>query len=405
MDTVNQSIISPTEKTILVIDDDESVRILLQSCLQNDYRVITASNGEEGLILAEQIIPAIIICDWMMPGGMDGIEVCSKVRENNDLKLSYFILLTALGNTDERVLALETGADDFIQKPPNIRELKARVRVGARIHELSYALSQKQKETDFGLNQARDYLLSLLPDALHYRSGNFQIALDWYYKPSALLAGDIFHYQKLDEKHLAVYLLDVAGHGIGAALLSVSILNMLRTGMLSANPLSPSAVMRALNNTFPMEKQNHLFFTMWYGILHLDTGDLTYSSAGHPPAILQFRNSDEFIPLKTKGIPVGMILGFPYEEASVHIKEDAYLTIYSDGMYESVNNPAESDLENWIKIVKDQPWKSHGDPLKHTIQYLVESSERINGSTEFEDDMSLIQVFIKRSDVSDNNIN
>ncbi len=384
------------EKTILIIDDDDAMRLLLRTCLETGYRVITASGGHEGLMLAEKLLPSIIICDWIMPGGMDGMEVCSRVKQNPDLKLSYFILLTALGNTDERVLALETGADDFIQKPPNIRELQARVRVGARIHELSYALQQKQKETEFGLIQARDYLLSLLPERLHLKSAKSELSLDWYYKPSALLAGDIFNYTRIDDNHLAVYLLDVAGHGIGAALLSVSILNLLRTGMQKANRLHPAEVMRTLNDTFPMDKQNQLFFTMWYGVIHLDTGDLVYSSAGHPPAVMQFRNSEEMLLLKTKGIPVGMLPGFPYEEVKVNIKENALITVFSDGIYESVNNPAESDLENWLIKVKNQPLNNSDNPLSLTVDYLRAEAEKMNGSPDFEDDLSLIQIAVWR---------
>ena len=109
----------------------------------------------------------------------------------------------------------------------------------------------------------------------------------WRFQPSAELGGDIFGYHWINADRLAIYLLDVSGHGVGAALLSVSVFNVLRTQSLQGTDFGdPAAVLKQLNRVFPMERQNNLIFTIWYGVFERSTRRLTYASGGHPPAVL-----------------------------------------------------------------------------------------------------------------------
>ena len=111
--------------------------------------------------------------------------------------------------------------------------------------------------------------------------------MDWIYRPSSELAGDSFGYHWIDSEHFAVYLLDVCGHGVGACLLSVSAINVIRSGALPGVDFQdPGAVLTALNDAFPMERQNNLYFTLWYGVYHAPSRMLTFASGGHPPALL-----------------------------------------------------------------------------------------------------------------------
>ena len=112
------------------------------------------------------------------------------------------------------------------------------------------------------------------------------------------MGGDAFGYHMLDEDHFAIYLTDVSGHGVGAALLSVSVMNVLRSQSLPNTDFKdPEQVLEALNIAFPGEENNDMFFTIWYGVYHLPTRTLTYASAGHPPAIL-FTKESTVISLK-----------------------------------------------------------------------------------------------------------
>lgn len=142
---------------ILVIDDDPIVRTVLKKTLQNQgYDTTVASNGEEGITQAQLLHPALIICDWMM-SQVDGLEVCRRIRTDPELTTTFFILLTARGavrgEEEDRVKGLDAGADEFISKPIEMNELKARVRAGLRLHQLNQDLQSKKRS--FGDTKSR----------------------------------------------------------------------------------------------------------------------------------------------------------------------------------------------------------------------------------------------------------
>src|SRR5688500_53468 len=99
---------------ILIVDDDPVIRLILMRALQQQgYEVVVADNGEAGIKEANRVQPALIICDWMMPG-IDGLEVCRQIKANTRLATTFFILLTSRGEVEDRVRGLDSGADDFL---------------------------------------------------------------------------------------------------------------------------------------------------------------------------------------------------------------------------------------------------------------------------------------------------
>ena len=102
---------------ILVIDDDLVMRLVLKKTLQEQgYEVIVAKNGKEGIELAQKHHPALVICDWLMPE-VDGLDVCAQIKQDPNLSSTFFILLTSRSAVEDKVKALDSGADDFLSKP------------------------------------------------------------------------------------------------------------------------------------------------------------------------------------------------------------------------------------------------------------------------------------------------
>lgn len=133
---------------ILVIDDNQTTQLLLKRELKlAGYEVTVAANGFEGLQLAQQIYPDLIIGDWMMPG-LDGVEVCRQVKAERKLSTSFLILMLVRGQATYRVQALDAGADDFLSKPIENDELLARVRAGLRLRKLTQQLSQANRDLE-----------------------------------------------------------------------------------------------------------------------------------------------------------------------------------------------------------------------------------------------------------------
>lgn len=389
---------------ILIVDDDPMLRTILKRTLQNQgYDVIIATNGEEGITQAKLNNPALIICDWIMEP-MDGLEVCRRIKSEPQLSTTFFILLTAKGKgsdkeaVNERVKGLDAGADEFVSKPIEMEEVKARVRAGLRLYELNQKLQmlnqdlQTKKEAlevlneklQAELDEAAEYVISLLPSPL-----KGTIATEAVFLPSARLGGDCFDYYWLDNDNLAIYLLDVSGHGVGSALLSVSVLNVLRSQSLpNTNFYQPSQVLMALNNAFQMSNQGEKYFTIWYGVYNRVNGKLIYSNAAHPPAILLSGTKNEVKQLSSTGLPIGFFPDADFEDEYIDIQESSSLYIFSDGAYE-IHQPDGKiwGLDAFINLLVEQQQTS-----THNLNLLMEYIRNLNSKEIFDDDLSLLKI-------------
>ena len=372
---------------ILVIDDDRAVQILLKRMLERQgYQVITTSNGEEGITKALDYHPALIICDWVMPG-LNGLDVCRYVKKDPSLATTFFILLTSLDSIADRVKGLDAGADDFITKPVEQNELQARVRAGLRLHQMSHDLKAQKQLLEDELAEAADYVRSLLPPPMLK-----PLKIDFRFIPSQQLGGDCFDYYWLDPDYLAIYLLDTAGHGLKATLPSISVLNLLRSHALkSLNYYQPSEVLRALNDTFQMNYKNDKYFTIWYGVYNRVKRQLIYASAGHPPAVLlsnKRTKTPEVKLLKTPGMPVGMFPEAKYKDDFCAIEESSTLYIFSDGVYEITRpNGTVWSLDAFIKMLADSP-----EPVEHKLEMILNNLTDLNPKEVFDDDLSILQL-------------
>ncbi len=385
---------------ILVIDDDPTIRLILKKTLQNQgYDVTVASNGDEGITQAHQVLPALIICDWMM-SHLNGLEVCRLLKANSKFSTTFFILLTARGEVEDRISGLDAGADEFLAKPLEMNELKARVRAGLRLHQLHQDL-QTQKQALEVLNQnlqtqkqileaelaeAAEYVRSLLPAPL---VGT--VTTEALFMPSAQLGGDSFDYYWLDNENLAIYLLDVSGHGVGSALLSVSVLNVLRSQSLpNTNFYQPSEVLRGLNHAFQMINHGDKYFTIWYGVYNRLQRQLAYASAGHPPAVLLSGKSAtiQVRQLGFPGLPIGFLSDADFDDGSIEIAQGSALYIFSDGVYE-IHQPDGKiwSLDAFIALLTDCN-KVDSYPLEEVLLNIT----KLNQET-FEDDLSLLKVY------------
>lgn len=148
---------------ILIAEDDAVSRRLLELFLIRwGYEVVTAQDGEEAFkILKEEGRPSVAILDWMMPG-VDGLELCRRLRKNEATSGTHIILLTARNGKVDMVQGLEAGADDYISKPFDREEMRARVQVGVRLVELRQKLADRVHELTHALEQVKQ-LQGLLP--------------------------------------------------------------------------------------------------------------------------------------------------------------------------------------------------------------------------------------------------
>jgi phosphoserine phosphatase RsbU/P len=239
------------------------------------------------------------------------------------------------------------------------------------------------------LHAAQHYVLAILPAPVAE-----PIAVEWLFVPSTELGGDSFGYQWIDGEHYALYLLDVCGHGVGSALLSITVANTLRSGALQNTDFRrPEAVLSSLNQAFQMEHQNGLYFTIWYGVYHRPTGTLRYASAGHPPPIVVSgargeRGKAESLP--AVGCPVGILPDFSYTSHECTLAGPARLFLFSDGAYE-ITRPDGTLLE--FEAFEEVLTRAVPDGTSE-LQELLHFAQEVNGSKDLDDDFSIMKITI-----------
>jgi len=401
---------------ILVIDDDPLILTSLQRLLsKRGYRVSTASDAAAGLQTAIRLSPSVIICDWLLPGDLSGLDICHRIKQDPQLSTIAFLMMTSHTDIANRVEALEAGADDLLIKPVDTAALIARVKSGMRIHQLTQDLRSQTRRLETELAEAATYVTSLLPEDIP-KGAKHNISIASRFISSQELGGDCFDHYWLDPDYLVMYLLDVSGHGLGAALLSTSVLNVLRSQSLpGVNFYRPETVLKGLNEAFQMNSQSDKYFTIWYGVYNRVSRELSYASAGHPPAVLvppatESSNSRKaaktasLARLRTPGMPVGMMPDTTYEWQRCSIPSGSRLYIFSDGIYEIqqerfppvgqnaplsssyLSTAAQLGLDGFVQLL-------------HTLALQKELSldtliEKVSsyGDTQFEDDLSLLEI-------------
>jgi serine phosphatase RsbU (regulator of sigma subunit) len=239
------------------------------------------------------------------------------------------------------------------------------------------------------LHDAERYVLAILPEPLAE-----PFALEWLFVPSTELGGDTFGYQWVDSEHFALYLLDVCGHGVGSALLSIAVANTLRSGALQNTDFrKPEAVLASLNQVFQMENQNGLYFTIWYGVYHRPTGTLHYASAGHPPPILVSGAGEQrgqAKSLSAVGCPVGFLPDATYASKECSLAGPARLFLFSDGVYE-IMRPDGTMLDfSAFEEVLTRAVPEGASELEELLQF----ARNANGSKDLDDDFSIIKMTI-----------
>jgi sigma-B regulation protein RsbU (phosphoserine phosphatase) len=328
------------EGAILVVDDDETSREMLARRLRRSgYTVSAIANGVQALALARKQKFDLVLLDMIMPG-LDGFQVLAKFKADSALREIPIIMLSALDEENGIARSIEMGAEDYLAKPFNPVFLRARIgaclekkRLRDKENATHQALLSAQKHLAAELAAAAAYVRSQLPAPL---TGS--VKTDWCFQPSEQLGGDAFGHHWLDSEHLAIYLLDVCGHGVVAALLSVSVMNSLRLQTLPGTDFrQPTAVLAALNRAFRMEEHHNLFFSMWYGVYSASRRELCYASAGHPPALLLAPESGgEGKPqcLSTEAPAVGCFDGARFSSALQPVPPGSRLLVFSDGVFE-----------------------------------------------------------------------
>ncbi len=258
-----------------------------------------------------------------------------------------------------------------------LRAFKHERRTRAEIEHLN--------EMDQELEKAASYVRALLPPTV----SEGPIKVDWIYKPSAKLGGDAFGYGTLGEDIYVAYLIDVAGHGAGASMHAVAVMNQLRQRSLPGTDMArPDQVLSTLNALFQMEEHAGLYFTIWYGVYDARTRTLNYASGGHHPAYLVPSDRSAALPLHTRNAIIGAMPGMPFRQGQTYVAPGSSVYLFSDGVFEIIDSEGRQwDISDLIAVILKPGPDARREPQR--LYELV--CQRAQPST-MDDDFSLMIV-------------
>ena len=301
--------------------------------------------------------------------------------------------VAARGNAgDAQVTDLQSTNGTFVDGKPVQGSMRlangARLQIGGQVflHEFRSAAEIARSEgLEQDLEKANRYVQSLLPPPV--QSG--PVRTDWFFQPSAKLGGDAFGYYQLDEHQFAGYLIDVSGHGAGAAMHSVSVMNVLRQRALPDTDFgAPEQVLKRLNDMFQMESHAGMYFSIWYGVFDARTRCLRYASGGHHPAYLVLPGVTELMPLKTRNLVIGAMPEARFVAAQVQVPPGGQLHVFSDGVFEIITKTGQQwDLPDLLPLLQAAP---HDSPQQ--AAWLHQAVTQVARDGPLDDDFSVMIV-------------
>ena len=350
--------ISGAVRHILIVDDSRAQRMIVEAGLRNrGYMVHHADSGAAALDLCNRVEIDLVLSDWMMPG-MTGIEFCRALRALPSDRYVYFILLTSKSDKSAVAEGLDVGADDFLTKPLDQGELRARVNAGERVLAMERALRGNNillsdtldrlralyAALDRDLVEARNLQQSLLRERHHrYPEGRISLIL----RPSGHVGGDMVGFFEVNAEVTGLYGFDVSGHGVTSALLTARLYGLLSgaspdqniammpgpTGPIGRNPAEVAA---AINRLMLSEIQTERYATLAYAELERRTGRVRLVQAGDPHPVVQHRDGSISL-LGDGGLPVGLLDGATFSDFETRLMPGERLLLLSDGVTECPN--------------------------------------------------------------------
>jgi len=372
------------------------------------YDVALSTDGEQAYAaMQEPDPPRLVVLDWMMPK-MDGIEVCRKLRADETEHPPYIILLTARGEKDDIVSGLEAGANDYLSKPYDPQELRARVDIGrrmisiqdqlvARVHEHQRAEKRlaeaRRKEVRIAGRIQDSLLIGRAPGAIN----GMQVAAMTI--PSRQVDGDFYDFFPLASDSLDIVFGDVMGKGVPAALLGAGakghvlrVLNGMLPNAEQTDLPRPREIMASLHAAMVRELMAlDSFITLCYARIKCKENVLVCVDCGHT-GILHWRAKDKaWRTVHGKNVPLGFSPRDNYEEVSTDIAPDDVLVFFSDGITEAARADGcmfgeDRLVETIQRHVAEKPGL--------IVKAIHDSVIAFTGSEEFADDLTCVVVRI-----------
>lgn len=323
---------------ILIVDDNPAnLRLLTGILRERGFHPRAVTSGRRALDSVELILPDLILLDIRMPG-MDGYEVCQRLKANPATQEVPVIFISALDEISDKVKAFEIGGVDYITKPFQLEEVVARLETHLTLRRLQQNLEEANQRMSRELALAAQVQASFLPKKnLALPGWEFSVAL----LPARQISGDFFDTIRLPGGQIGLLIADVVDKGVGAALFMAMSCTLLRTYLME-HPHEPGLVFQAVNEHLLRFTTSEQFVTVFLGILDPSSGRLRYTNAGHhPPLLFSGTPGSEAQLLTQHGLPLGVLDEAKWETFDLDINPGDVVVLHTDGIPDAQNTAQE----------------------------------------------------------------
>ena len=320
------------DSRVLIVDDVKDNVDVLVNALRDEYKLSVALDGAAALRSVEKQSPDLVLLDIMMPG-LDGYEVCRQLRAREATREVPVMFLSALEDVTNKARGFEVGGNDYLTKPFELLEVKARVRSLLKAKAYADAVREAMARD---LRIAREIQMGILPANPTAITKGTGLDVHAVIEPARQVGGDLYEVLRVSDSRVVVALGDVSGKGIPAALFMAVAVTVLRT--LARQIEQPDEILRRLNDELVEQNPRGMFVTLQCLVIDTKAGRVLCAGGGHHQLAVLVPNQPPRLAYASTGRPIGLMPANPIECETIPLEPGETFVLFSDGVSEAMNS-------------------------------------------------------------------
>jgi sigma-B regulation protein RsbU (phosphoserine phosphatase) len=362
---------------VLIVDDAKANLDILVEGLKADHKLSLALNGEQALQIAARTPPDLVLLDIVMPG-LDGYEVCRRMRQMPETAEVPIMFLSSLEEVQNKTRGFEAGANDYLTKPFEMLEVKARVHSLLKAKAYSDAVKEQIASE---LRVAREIQMGMLPHDFAPFEKAYGVSFGAVLEPAREVGGDLYGVCAAGLERLVVFLGDVSGKGIPASMFMVRAISLAR--LLARDIAEPERILARLNDELAADNPSGMFVTFLCAVFEPQSGRLVMANGGHCRPLILHDGQPPRWAVKNLGTALGFEPGLEFERTELTLRTGDALVLYSDGVTEAFN--PQEELYGDARLLADAgPFAGQG-AIAITTGLLQKVRTFVNGAPQSDD--------------------
>jgi phosphoserine phosphatase RsbU/P len=372
-----------SDSRVLIVDDVKTNVDILVEALRDEYKLSVAIDGAAALRSVEKSPPDLVLLDIVMPG-LDGYEVCRRLRAHEPTREVPVMFLSSLEDVKNKAQGFEVGGNDYLTKPFEVLEIKARVRSLLKAKAYADAIREAMARD---LRIAREIQMGILPADPTAATQGTGLDVHAIIEPAREVGGDLYEVLRVSERRVVVALGDVSGKGIPAALFMAVTVTVLRT--LARQIAEPDEILRRLNDELAEQNPRGMFVTLQCLVFDLEHQRVSCAGAGHHQLAVVSPGRPPRLACPSSGRPAGLMPLNPIERETLSLERGDTFVLFSDGVSEAMN--PEEDFYGEERLLAALATASGATPAETVTRVLADVRAFTAGAKQ-SDDITLLAV-------------